>query len=170
MNKSLAGGSPATGFTYAVVKFLRWLALAGAAVMLLALCTLIIAGFFIPPADLYKSLPVMVGMLGSAGIAMFLFSMIMRKLEAILSTVRAAHPFVRENGVRLRSIGWLLIIMHIAALAVTLFGAWYEHGAFQLDIDFELSLTSLLAILLCFVLAHVFDQGSDLADDVEGTI
>jgi hypothetical protein len=39
-----------------------------------------------------------------------------------------------------------------------------------LDIDWNFSVTPWLAVLLCFVLARVFEEGTRMREDLEGTV
>ena len=92
------------------------------------------------------------------------------RLLAILGSVRAANPFVPENAARLQTIAWALLglqLLHLAAGAVA-FGA--SSKAAPLDIDWNFSVTGWLAVLLVFVLARVFDHGTALREDLEGTV
>ena len=92
------------------------------------------------------------------------------RLLAIVRSVRAANPFVPENAVRLQTIAWALLglqLLHLAAGAV----AWLASSkTAPVDIDWNFSVTGWLAVLLVFVLARVFDHGTKLREDLEGTV
>ena len=92
------------------------------------------------------------------------------RLLAILRSVRAANPFVPENAARLQTIAWTLLglqLLHLAAGAV----AWAASSkAAPVDIDWNFSVTGWLSVLLVFVLARVFDHGTKLREDLEGTV
>ena len=92
------------------------------------------------------------------------------RLLAIVESVRAANPFLAENARRLQTIAWALLgmeLLHLAAGSIA-FAASSEGS--PLDIDWNLSVTSWLAVLLLFVLARVFDHGAQMHADLEGTV
>ena len=95
---------------------------------------------------------------------------ILTRLLAIVWSVRAANPFLAENAPRLQTIAWALLgmeLLHLAAGAIAFIAS--SEGA-PLDIDWNFSVTSWLAVLLLFVLARVFDHGAQMHADLEGTV
>lgn len=87
------------------------------------------------------------------------------RLRAIVASVRAGDPFVADNARRLTAIAWSLLGIMICDLAFGILAM--RHDA---QIGWSFSLTGWLAVLLLFVLARVFDHGTRLRDDVEGTV
>lgn len=55
-------------------------------------------------------------------------------------------------------------------LAVGAIVAGVSTTAHPLDIDWNFSLTRWLAVLLLFVLARVFEHGTRMRDELEGTV
>jgi hypothetical protein len=95
---------------------------------------------------------------------------VLTRLLAIVETVGHGDAFAAENAGRLQTIAWALLgleLLHLAAGAVSILAS--SPGE-PLDIDWSFSLTGWLAVLLLFVLARVFDQGSRMRDDLEGTV
>jgi len=95
---------------------------------------------------------------------------VLTRLNAIVETVRAGDPFVAENAVRLQTIAWSVLgleLLHFAVGAVAASASSEEH---PLDIDWNFSVTRWLAVLLCFVLARVFERGTRMREDLEGTV
>jgi hypothetical protein len=91
-------------------------------------------------------------------------------LRAIVDTVRSGDPFVPKNALRLQSIAWIslgLEVLHLLIGAAA--GAASSHGQ-KLDIGWDLSPTRWLAIVLIFVLARVFEEGTRMREDLEGTV
>ena len=92
------------------------------------------------------------------------------RLLAIVRSVRAANPFLAENAARLQTIAWALLgleLLHLAAGSI----AWTASSeGSPLDIDWNFSVTSWLAVLLLFVLARVFEHGAQMHADLEGTV
>ena len=87
------------------------------------------------------------------------------RLRAIVATVRAGDPFVGDNAQRLTVIAWALLGIMLCDLA---FGFLARSTGSPMEWNF--SLTGWLAVLLLFVLARVFDHGTRLRDEMEGTV
>jgi hypothetical protein len=123
--------------------------------------------------DMPDAQEVMTGMraIAALGIASIpLNYVILKRLLAIVETVRAGDPFVAANAYRLRIIAWTLVALQcislvIAAIAKTI--STPEHP-FHLDAGF--SVNGWLAIILMFVLARVFAEGTLMREDLEGTV
>ncbi len=95
---------------------------------------------------------------------------ILRRLLAIVETVRVGDPFVATNAQRLRAIAWSLLTLQVVGIvidAVAMFISTPEH---QVNLDAGFSTNGWLAVLLMFVLARVFAEGTAMRDDLEGTV
>jgi hypothetical protein len=92
--------------------------------------------------------------------------LILRRLMAIVVTVRAGDPFVVENAERLKAIAWLVLWLQLLQVVI----ARIAIRIAELDLDLRFSITPWLAILLLFVLARVFEHGARLRADLEGTV
>jgi hypothetical protein len=95
---------------------------------------------------------------------------VLTRLVAMIDTVRAGDPFVPRNAARLQTIAWALLGLELIHLAVGAVAAIVSTRADPLDIGWSFSPSGWLAVLLVFVLARVFDYGTRLRDEVEGTI
>jgi hypothetical protein len=96
---------------------------------------------------------------------------ILRRLLAIVDTVRAGDPFVAENAQRLQSIAKRVVGLELLRLAVHLiYDTFASQGPTQVDLGGAFVYTSWLAVLLLFVLSGVFAQGTRLRSDLEGTV
>lgn len=95
---------------------------------------------------------------------------ILRKLQAIVETVRTGDPFVADNARRLQAIAWWVMAGEVLRLVIGALVMFASTSAQKLDIDVGFSLTPWLAVLLLFVLARVFDQGARMRADLEGTV
>jgi Protein of unknown function (DUF2975) len=91
---------------------------------------------------------------------------LLTRLLAIVETVRSGDPFVAGNAARLQTTAWALLGLQLLHLAVGAVSA----AAQPLDLDWNFSVTGWLAVLLLFVLARVFDHGTRMRDDLEGTV
>lgn len=95
---------------------------------------------------------------------------VLRQLLAIVDTVRAGDPFVADNARRLQAIAWWVLAGEMLRLVIG-FIAWAATTRAQgLDIDVGFSLAPWLAVLLLFVLARVFAEGTRMRTDLEGTV
>jgi len=102
--------------------------------------------------------------LGIAGAAVV--HIVLRKLVAIVDTVKAGDPFSIDNARRLEAIGW-----GVTALELLRLGAWKLLSATFIAGKFGgFALAPWLAVLLLFVLAGVFAQGARMRDELEGTV
>ena len=96
--------------------------------------------------------------------------LVLTRLLAIVETVRDGNPFVRENAERLQWIAWWVVGLEMLHFAVGAVAARVSSTAHPLDLDWSFSFTRWIAILLLFVLARVFDQGTRMREDLEGTV
>ena len=85
-------------------------------------------------------------------------------------TVRFGDPFVADNAARLQTTAWALLGLELLHLAVGAIAASVSTAAQPLDIGWNFSITRWLAVLLLFVFARVFEHGTRMRDDLEGTV
>ena len=109
---------------------------------------------------------IMVIGIGSAPLTHILLT----RLLAIVETVRRGDPFVAGNAARLQTTAWALLGLELLHLAVGAIAAAASSPSQPLDLDWNFSVSGWLAVLLLFVLAQVFDHGTRLRDDLEGTV
>jgi hypothetical protein len=95
---------------------------------------------------------------------------VLTRLRVIVDTVRDGDPFVLENAARLQRIAWAVLGLELLHLAVGAVAAGASTARAPLDIGWSFSLTRWLAVLLLFVLARVFEQGTRMRDDLAGTV
>jgi hypothetical protein len=115
---------------------------------------------------IYGGRLIMVVGIGSAPLAHLLLT----RLLAIVDTVRFGDPFVADNAVRLQTTAWALLGLELLHLAVGAIAASVSSDTQPLDIDWNFSVTRWLAVLLLFVFARVFEHGTRMRDDLEGTV
>ena len=96
--------------------------------------------------------------------------LILTRLLAMVRTVRVGDPFVPANAHRLQAIAWCLLVMQLLGLAVSAIVRAISTKAHPIDIDSGFSLNGWLAVLLIFVLARVFAEGTLMREDLEGTV
>lgn len=95
---------------------------------------------------------------------------VLRQLLAIVDTVRAGDPFVAGNARRLQAIAWYVLAGEVLRLAIGAIVWAASTKAQALDVEVGFSLAPWLAVLLLFVLARVFDEGTRMRADLEGTV
>lgn len=143
-----------------------------------ALLSFFIASFVIPdwpvktlgydPATMNAYVPLGLRVVELLGLVVVsLVHLILRRLLAILDSVRSGDPFVLENAQRLQSIAWCLLGVELLRLAVAGIGA---ATALSRNGSSGFAIAPWLAILLLFVLAGVFTRGARMRADLEGTV
>jgi hypothetical protein len=95
---------------------------------------------------------------------------VLKRLLAIVGTVRAGNPFVAANASRLQAIAWVLFALNLLSIVIGAIAKTVSTSAHPLHIDAGFSINGWLAVLLTFVLAHVFAKGALMREDVQGTV
>lgn len=88
---------------------------------------------------------------------------------ALIATA-ASDPFIPANAARLRHIGWALVAVQLLALPLGVVARSIAGSTSQFADMGNINLQSVLAILLAFVLAAVFERGTAMRDEPEGTV
>ena len=95
---------------------------------------------------------------------------VLKRLVAMADTVRAGDPFVARNAYRLQAIAWFLLAQQVIGIVIGLIGKSASTPAHPLHLDAGFSPSGWLAVILTFVLARVFAEGTLMREDLEGTI
>ena len=95
---------------------------------------------------------------------------VLTRLLALVETVGFGDPFVAENAARLQTIAWAVLGLELLHLVVVIVAARISSPINPLHIGWNFSLTRWLAVLLLFVLARVFDQGTRMREELAGTV
>jgi hypothetical protein len=103
-------------------------------------------------------------------VAALVVDRVLRQLRAIVDTVRAGDPFIEVNSWRLHAIAWWVLAGEILRLLIGVIDWAASTNAQSLDVDIGFSLAPWLAVLLLFVLARVFAEGTRMRADLEGTV
>ena len=104
---------------------------------------------------------VLIGVVGAV-----IVHFVLRRLLAIVDTVRAGDPFILENARRLDAIAWSVLALELLRLMVlSITAVVWEPGKLG-----SFSFAPWLAILLLFVLSGVFAHGARMRADLEGTV
>src|SRR6266568_3456860 len=95
---------------------------------------------------------------------------VLKRLLAIVETVRAGDPFVAANASRLQAIAWVLLALNLLSIVIGAIAKAVSTPAHPLHLDAGGSISGWLAVLLTFVLARVFAKGALMREDIEGTV
>jgi hypothetical protein len=106
--------------------------------------------------------------LGLAGIPVNY--VVLKRLVAIVETVRAGDPFVAANASRLQAIARALLALQLLSVVIGAIAKAVSTPAHPLHLDAGFSINGWLAVLLTFVLARVFAEGTRMREDLEGTV
>lgn len=96
--------------------------------------------------------------------------LLLTRLLAIVETVRAGEPFAHDNARRLTMIAWALLGLQLLDLAFGAVALSLERQGGSPISGWTFSLTGWLAVLLLFVLARAFAEGTRLQEEAEGTV
>lgn len=107
----------------------------------------------------------LIGLSGSV-LAFIFFTRLLR----IVQTVRDGDPFIPENARALLVLAWVQLVAQLLNLAVGAVCAAVSTSTDRLDIGWSDSVHGWLSVLLLFVLARVFDFGTRMRADLEGTV
>jgi hypothetical protein len=99
-----------------------------------------------------------------------LYYAILKRMLAIVETVRAGDPFVAANARRLRAIAWALLVLQLVSFFVGAINKAISTPGHPVDLNAGFSINGWLAVLLTFVLARVFAEGARMRDELAGTV
>jgi hypothetical protein len=170
---SSSAALPVAHITLRIVIVLNWLM--GAAILVLLLVSpneqWIMSAFKLEPSPDTDRLIFGLRAIAVLGLATIPLNHAgLKRLLAIVETVRLGDPFVAANAVRLQTIAWLLLALQVFSLVIGAIGRAVSSPAHPVDIDAGFSINGWLAVLLTFLLARVFAEGARMRDDLEGTV
>src|SRR5438876_5973286 len=171
-----ASSSAALPIAYVVLRILivmNWLM--GAAILALLLVIpneqWIMSAFKLSPSPEAERLVMGLRAIAVLGLAAIpLNYAILKRLLAMVETVRAGDPFVAINADRLQTIAWTLFALQLLSLVIGAIARHVSTPEHPLHLDAGFSINGWLAVLLTFVLARVFAEGTLMRDDLEGTV
>ena len=160
--------------TLRILIVLNWLF--GAAILTLLIATIVaeqwtFTALGIPPSS--WMLPMMTGLRVIAALGLVAIPLnhaVLKRLLAIVETVRGSDPFVPANAERLQAIAWVLLALQLLSLVIGGIGKAISTPALPIHLDAGFSLTGWLGVLLMFVLARIFAVGTLMREDLEGTV
>jgi hypothetical protein len=172
MNK-LSTALPIAHVVLRILVVLNWLM--GAAILALLVVMpneqWIMAAFKIPPSPDADRLIMGLRAVAALGLATIpLNYVVLKRLLAIVGTVREGDPFVAANATRLQTIAWSLLALQLFSLVIGAIGKAVSTPAHPVHLDAGFSINGWLAVLLTFLLARVFAEGTLMREDLKGTV
>ncbi|MFL6794631.1 MAG: DUF2975 domain-containing protein [Sphingomicrobium sp.] len=95
---------------------------------------------------------------------------LLKRLLAMVETVGRGDPFVRDNAYRLNAIAWLLLALQLLSIVIGAIGRVISTAEHPVHLDAGFSVNGWLAVILTFVLARVFAEGTLMREDLDGTV
>jgi hypothetical protein len=173
---SRASSSAALPIAYVVLRILivvNWLMVAVILALLVVLPNeqWIMSAFKLSPSPEAERLVMGLRAIAVLGLAVIpLNYAVLKRLLAIVETVRAGDPFVAANASRLRAIAWALLALQLLSLVIGAIGRAISTPAHPVHLDAGFSIHGWLAVLLTFLLARVFAEGTLMREDLKGTV
>ncbi len=173
---SQASSSAALPIAYVMLRILivvNWLG--GAAILALLVVMpneqWIMAAFRLSPSPEAERLVMGLRAIAVLGLATIpLNYAVLKRLLAIVETVRAGDPFVAANASRLQAIAWVLLALNLLSIVIGAIAKAVSTPAHPLHLNAGFSINGWLAVLLTFLLARVFAEGALMREDLEGTV
>ena len=173
MSRPYSAVLPIARVALKILIVLNWLMGAAILALLVALPNerWIMSAFELSPSPETDSLVMGMRVIAVLGLAVVPLSyVVLKRLLAIIDSVRAGDPFVAINASRLQAIAWALLLLQLLSLVVGAIAKALSTSAHPLNLDAGFSVNGWLAVLLTFVLARVFAEGALMREDLEGTV
>ena len=173
MPRPYTAALPITHVLLRILIVLNWLSGAAILVLLVAMPTRqwIMAALGLSPSPEAERLILGLRAIAVIGlVAIPLNYVVLKRLLAIVETVRAGDPFVATNAPRLRAIAWALLTLQILSIVIGAIGKTISTPAHPVNLDAGFSINGWLAVLLTFLLARVFAEGTLMREDLQGTV
>jgi hypothetical protein len=171
-----ASRSPALPITYVILRILvvlNWIY--GAAILALMVVLpneqWIMSAFELSPSPEASRLVMGLRVIAVIGLGTIpLNYVVLRRLIAIVETVRSGDPFIHANAQRLQTIAWILLTLNVLSIVIGAIAKIVSTPEHPLRLDAGFSINGWVAVLLTFVLARVFAEGANMREDLEGTV
>lgn len=110
-------------------------------------------------------------LLAVAGVLFLGFRFFLHLLR-IVQSVGEGDPFVPANADRLTAMAWLMLAINVISVPLAGFGVYIASMAGENpgNVDAGVDFGGLLLILTLFILARVFRKGTEMREDLEGTV
>ena len=173
MCKPYSAALPIARIVLKILIVLNWLW--GAAILVLLVVMpneqWIMSAFDLTPSPETERLVMGMRAIAVLGLAVVPLSyVVLKRLLAMVDSVRAGDPFVATNASRLRAIAWALLALQLLSIVIGMIAKALSTPAHPLNLDAGFSINGWLAVLLTFVLARVFAEGALMREDLERTV
>jgi hypothetical protein len=174
MSRPISAALPIAYVVLRILIVLNWLG--GAAILALLTATIVAEQWTFTALGITPSSGIPQMILGLRAIAalgvvaVLLTHLNLKRLLAMVETVRAGNPFVAANAYRLHAIAWTLVGLQLLSLAIGAIGRFISTPENPVQLDAGFSINGWLAVILTFVLARVFAEGTLMREDLEGTV
>ena len=173
MPRSYSAALPTANLVLQILIVLNWLY--GAAILALLLIMpneqWIMSAFKLTPGPEAERIVLGLRAIAVVGLVTIpLNHIVLTRLLAMVATVRAGDPFVAANAYRLRAIAWTLLTLQLLGLVIAAIVRTISTPEHPVNIDAGFSLNGWIAVLLTFILARVFAEGTLMREDLEGTV
>jgi hypothetical protein len=170
---SSSGALPIAHVVLRILIVVNWLA--GAAILALLVVSpneqWIMSAFKLSPSPEADRLILGLQAIAAIGLgAIPLNFVVLKRLLAIVDTVRDGDPFVAANADRLQAIAKALLALQLLSLVIGTIAKAVSTPAYPVKVDAGFSIGGWLAVLLAFLLARVFAEGTHMREDLEGTV
>lgn len=175
MSKSVSPSPalPLAHFALRVLLVMNWAMVAVILIMLFALPNerWIMSAFDLTPSPEAERLVMGMRFIAALGLVAVPFNyVVLKRLLAIVQTVRDGDPFVAVNATRLQTIAWALLALQLLSMVIGGIARVVEIPGRPLNLDAGFSMNAWLAVFLVFLLARVFTEGTKMRDELEGTV
>ena len=173
MPRSFSAALPIAHVVLRILIVLNWLYGAMILVLLLIMPNerWIMSAFHLAPGPDAERLVMALRVIATLGLVTVpLHYMVLKRLLAMVGTVRAGDPFVGANASRLQTIAWVLLAQQLISMVIGGIAKAVSTPAHPLNLDAGFSVNGWLAVILTFVLARVFAEGTLMREDLEGTV
>jgi hypothetical protein len=174
MSRLPAAALPIAYVVLRILVILNWLY--GACLLALLTFSFVNEAFFMRALHLAspaENAPLVIGVRAIAALGILTVPInlaMLKRMVAMVETVRAGDPFVAENAYRLQAIAWLLLVLQFVGLVISVIAKAVSTPAHPFHVDAGFSPGGWLAVILTFVLARVFAEGTLMRADLEGTV
>ena len=173
MSRPYSAALPIARGLLRILIVLNWLA--GVAILALLVVSpneqWIMAAFKLSPSPETERLVMGMRAIAVLGLASIpLNYVVFKRLLAMVETVRAGETFIAVNAHRLQAIAWALLTLQILSLVIGAIAKAFSTPAHPLNLNAGFSINGWLAVILTFVLARVFAEGTLMREDLERTV
>jgi hypothetical protein len=174
MSRKQSASLPFAFVVLRILVVLNWLY--GVAVLCLVVFANSYPAWFMKAIDVPAGVdpkPIMIGLTAIAALGLLavpLNHLILTRLLRMVETVSRGDPFVAANAYRLQAIAWALLALQLLSIVIGGIGKAIASKQFPLHLDAGFSTSGWLAVILTFVLARVFAEGTLMREDLEGTV